>query len=200
MTPDTTTGTPSSISIALIGSGGSGVMTAGSMLLDAAGRSHWYAYMTRSSGPQIRGGEAAALIRISNRPIESHDNRFDILLAIDWRNAERFAGEIPLDSDSLIVADPDGGDIPDKINAMGARCCELPMKALCKDITGGRPNMVALGTIASLVGLPEQSLIAVLTKVLKSKGVRFIDATFAWGNVDAIAARIKEHFDAGATG
>lgn len=28
---------------------------------------------------------------------------------------------------------------------------------------------------------------------------RFIDATFAWGNVEAIKARIKEHFDAGAT-
>ena len=177
MTFDTTHGTPSSISIALIGSGGSGVMTAGSMLLDAAGRSHWYAYMTRSSGPQIRGGEAAALIRISNTPIESHDNRFDILLAIDWRNAERFAGEIPLDSDSLIVADPEGGDIPEKISTMGARYCELPMKALCKDIAGGRPNMIALGAIASLVGLPEQSLIAVLTKVLKNKGEEAITSS-----------------------
>ncbi|MEM8767961.1 MAG: TIGR03620 family F420-dependent LLM class oxidoreductase [Pseudomonadota bacterium] len=28
---------------------------------------------------------------------------------------------------------------------------------------------------------------------------RFIDATFAWGNIDAIKARIQEHFDAGAT-
>ena len=28
---------------------------------------------------------------------------------------------------------------------------------------------------------------------------KFIDATFAWGNVDAIKARIQEHFDAGAT-
>ena len=28
---------------------------------------------------------------------------------------------------------------------------------------------------------------------------KFIDATFAWGNVDTIKARIKEHFDAGAT-
>ena len=170
MSPVLTNGTPSSISIALIGSGGSGVMTAGSMLLDAAGRANWYAYMTRSSGPQIRGGEAAAMIRISNTPIESHDNRFDILLAIDWRNADRFASEIPLDGDSLIIADPEGGDIPDKISAMGARCCELPMKALCKDIAGGRPNMVALGAIAALVGLPEQSLSLVLNKVLKSKG------------------------------
>jgi len=28
---------------------------------------------------------------------------------------------------------------------------------------------------------------------------RFIDATFAWGSVDAVKARIREHFDAGAT-
>lgn len=28
---------------------------------------------------------------------------------------------------------------------------------------------------------------------------RFIDATFAWGNVDALRARIQEHFDAGAS-
>jgi hypothetical protein len=28
---------------------------------------------------------------------------------------------------------------------------------------------------------------------------RFIDATFAWGKADAIKARIKAHFDAGAS-
>ncbi|MDA9982754.1 2-oxoacid:acceptor oxidoreductase subunit alpha [Gammaproteobacteria bacterium] len=168
---------PASITIALIGSGGSGVMTAGSLLLDAAGHANWYAYMTRSSGPQIRGGEAAAMIRISNTPVESHDNRFDILVAIDWRNAERFAAEIPLDSDSLIVADPEGGAIPEKIAAMGARNYDLPMKALCKGIVGGRPNMVALGAIAALTGLPEQSLLDILGKALGRKGEAAITAS-----------------------
>ena len=47
-----------SLSIALLGSGGSGVMTAGGLLLEAAGQAGWYGLMTRSSGPQIRGGEA----------------------------------------------------------------------------------------------------------------------------------------------
>jgi 2-oxoglutarate ferredoxin oxidoreductase subunit alpha len=168
---------PSSITIALIGSGGSGVMTAGSLLLDAAGHANWYAYMTRSSGPQIRGGEAAAMIRISNTPVASHDNRFDILVAIDWRNADRFAAEIPLDSDSLIVADPEGGAIPEKIEAMGARNYDLPMKALCKGIAGGRPNMVALGAIAALVGLPEQLLLDILGKALNRKGEAAITAS-----------------------
>jgi 2-oxoglutarate ferredoxin oxidoreductase subunit alpha len=168
---------PASITIALIGSGGSGVMTAGSLLLDAAGHANWYAYMTRSSGPQIRGGEAAAMIRISNTPVASHDNRFDILVAIDWRNAERFAAEIPLDSDSLIVADPEGGAIPEKIAAMGARNYDLPMKALSKSIAGGRPNMVALGAIAALTGLPEQSLLDILGKALSRKGEAAITAS-----------------------
>lgn len=176
--PAEKTSTPSaSFSIALIGSGGSGVMTAGSLLLDAAGHAGWYAYMTRSSGPQIRGGEAAAMIRISNTPVESHDDRFDLLIAIDWRNADRFAAEIPLDGNSLIVADPEGGVIPQLIKNMGARYSDLPMKALAKDIAGGRPNMVALGAVTALIELPEKSLLGVVGKVLQKKGEAAITAS-----------------------
>jgi len=51
-----------SVSVAIAGSGGSGVMTAGAMLLDAAARAGLYGLMVRTSGPQIRGGEAAALL------------------------------------------------------------------------------------------------------------------------------------------
>ena len=50
---------PASLSIALAGSGGSGVMTAGTLLLDAASKAGLYGLMVRTSGPQIRGGEAA---------------------------------------------------------------------------------------------------------------------------------------------
>ena len=101
-----------SVSITMTGSGGSGVMTAGTMLLDSAARAGYYGYMTRSLGPQIRGGEAAAMIRIGVDPANSHSDRFDMLFAIDWLNIERFAAEIPLDGESLIVGDhaelPDG--------------------------------------------------------------------------------------------
>ena len=57
-------GAAASISIALAGSGGSGVMTAGTLLLDAAAKAGLYGLMVRTSGPQIRGGEAAALVRL----------------------------------------------------------------------------------------------------------------------------------------
>src|SRR5690349_23059225 len=95
----------SSLSIAIAGSGGSGVMTAGTMLLDAAARAGLYGLMVRTSGPQIRGGEAAALLRLAHRPLDALDDGFDLLLAMDWQNVNRFADEIPLHAGSLIVCD-----------------------------------------------------------------------------------------------
>jgi len=77
------------------------------MLLEAAAKAGWYGLMVRSSGPQIRGGEAAALCRIASHPVDSLDDRFDVLVAVDWQNIHRFADEIPLDAASLIVGDPD---------------------------------------------------------------------------------------------
>src|SRR5271166_5746209 len=98
-------GAASSISIALAGSGGSGVMTAGTLLLNAAAKAGLYGLMVRSSGPQIRGGEAAALIRLSRQPTHTLDDGFDLLLAIDWQNVNRFADEIPLDASSVLIGD-----------------------------------------------------------------------------------------------
>ena len=102
-----------SLSIVLTGSGGAGVMTAGQTLLDAATSCGLYGLMTRSTGPQIRGGEAAAMIRLSSRPVQCPGDRFDILLALDFDNVQRFAAELPLDANSLIIADSGAGDLPE---------------------------------------------------------------------------------------
>lgn len=183
-----TTETTPSVSIVLTGSGGAGVMTAGSMLLDAAGRAGYYALMTRSSGPQIRGGEAAAMVRIATHPVESHTDRYDLLVAIDWQNVGRFAAEIPMDGASLMVGDPDGGEKPQNIVASGARQGELPLKTLAKGIDGGRPNMLVLGAVAAMIGLPEQAVTEVIERSLKRKGQEAIDASIACVRAGAEAA------------
>ena len=102
--------TINSVSLVIAGSGGAGVVTAGSLLPDAAAKAGWYALMSRSSGPQIRGGEAAAMLRFATEPIMSHDDSFHLLMAIDWDNITRFSAEIPLSADSLIVGDPFHGE------------------------------------------------------------------------------------------
>lgn len=162
-------GTSSCVSVALTGSGGAGVMTAGQILLDAAASIGLYGLMTRSTGPQIRGGEAAALLRLSAGPVEAHGDRFDILLALDWENVSRFAAEIPLDSESLIVADPGVGEIPPAVTQSGARVGHVPLAKIAKAIPGGRTAMAALGVAARVIGLPEAAIVAAVEKSIGRK-------------------------------
>ena len=156
-----------SISVAITGSGGAGVMTAGNMLLEAAAKAGWYGLMVRSSGPQIRGGEAAALCRFATRPVDCLDDRFDVLIAVDWENLHRFADEIPLDSASLMVGDPTQGDPPEVFAKSAARYERLGIKGMAKAIQGSWPNMVVVGVAAGLIGLPKDVLRAVVENMLK---------------------------------
>ena len=162
--------TRESISIAITGSGGAGVMTAGNMLIEVAAQAGWYGLMVRSSGPQIRGGEAAALMRFSPTPIECLDDRFDVLIGIDWQNIHRFADEIPLDAASVMIGDPDQGEPPEVFLKRGATYTPLRFKQMAKAIPGGWPNMIALGLAAGLAGLPADSVKARLQKSLKKAG------------------------------
>jgi 2-oxoglutarate ferredoxin oxidoreductase subunit alpha len=157
---------PRSISIVLAGSGGAGVMTAGNMLLVAAAHAGYYALMTRSSGPQIRGGEAAAMLRIACHPVECMEDRFHVLAAVDWENVQRFSAEIPLDAGSLVIGDPDQGEAPAVFLQSGARRAALPLRRLAKSVPEGRPNMVLLGALATLLGLPAASLERAVEKTL----------------------------------
>jgi 2-oxoglutarate ferredoxin oxidoreductase subunit alpha len=149
-----------SVSIALAGSGGAGVMTAGNMLLEAAAHAGYYALMTRSSGPQIRGGEAAAMVRIACRPVDCMEDRFDVLAAVDWENVHRFSAEIPLGAGSLIVGDPDQGAPHDAFMRGGAAYAPVPLRKLAKAIEDGRAT--------GLTGLPEEAVArAVATTLAK---------------------------------
>ena len=148
----------STLSIAIAGSGGSGVMTAGTLLLSAAAKAGLYGLMVRTNGPQIRGGEAAALLRLGRQPTHSLDDGFDLLLAIDWQNVNRFADEIPIDASSVMIGDPDEGETPDVFKDTGARYVPLSLKKMAKAIPGSWTNMVALGLAGALAGIPAEAL------------------------------------------
>lgn len=161
-----------SFSLAIAGSGGAGVMTAGNLLLDAAARAGLYGLMVRTSGPQIRGGEAAALLRLGARPVATLDDHFDVLLAIDWQNLNRFGDEIPIGPGSLLIGDADAGEAPEVFVRQGAQLHALPLKKTAKAAGGGWVNMVALGLAGTLAGLP----IAALEDALRASWKRSAEA------------------------
>lgn len=169
-----------SVSLAIAGSGGAGVMTVGEMLLTAAARAGWYGQMFRSNGPQIRGGEAAALITVSAEPVHVYPEAFDFLLALDWQNVERFAAEISLTSDSLVLGDSAHSEkVPAFVHESGATIDDLDFKALAESIKGGRVNMIALGVLAAMLDLPLSAVEAVIEDKLAAKGEAAIASSAA---------------------
>ena len=166
-----------SFSVALLGKGGTGVVTAGDMLLAAAARCGLYGLMIRAVGPQIRGGESAALVRLSTSPVNCLDDRFDVLLGIDWKHAERIIGDITVNADSVVVTDPAEDEVPQSISGTGAEIRELEMAALAESVTGGRVNMVALGYVGCLAGLPEDAISHAIEKKIAVKGRAAVEAS-----------------------
>ena len=172
-----------SVSVAMVGSGGAGVLTTGSMLLEAACAAGWNGLLTRSVGPQIRGGEAAALLRLATRSVECLADQVDLLVGIDWVSAQRFESEIALAPGGLIVSDPGAGAPPAALTPAGARIIDLPLAKLTKANPGWRANMIALGAAARLLGLDEEVLQQVIKQHFAAKGQDVVGA-----NADAVAA------------
>ena len=173
----------SSVSVAFLGSGGAGVITTGGLLLEAACSAGWYGLLTRSVGPQIRGGEAAAMLRLAAHPVDCHADHLDLLIAVDWLNAQRFALEISLGPHTLVISDPRGGEVPEFVTAAGARVIEIPMKEMTKATPEWRSNMIALGAAGRLLGVREGVMQELITKRFGAKGT-----TVVQGNIGAVQA------------
>ncbi len=183
-----------SFSIAITGSGGSGAVTTGRILLEAAALAGLQGVMMRSAGPQIRGGESAAMVRFSPSAVDCMGDRFDLLLALDWRNAERFADEIPLTEQSLILADPAVGEVPLQLRGNGAQFQPVAFKQLAASLEGGRINMVALGAAGRVIGLSLASLQQALNRILGPKGERVVAGALAaleFGYAQPLQARFS---------
>lgn len=172
-------GASPSISVAIVGSGGAGALTTGNSLLEAASTAGWHGLFTRTLGPQIRGGEAAGLLRLAVHPVDCLADQFDLLIGIDWLNAHRFGAEIKTGPQTLVISDPRGGEPPPMVIQSGARVVEIPMKDMAKSIPDGRSNMIALGIASRLLGFTVEQVFGPMEKRLVDKGPAAIEASLA---------------------
>ncbi len=166
-------------SVAIAGSGGSGAVTAGMILLEALAKQGFYVFMSRSYGPQIRGGESAVMIRFASHEIHSQGDYFDTFLALDWLGVERFADEIPLAEDSVIICDGDEAAIPALIRTSNQPVLLAPFKETIQSLENGRANMVGLGVLAEWIGIGGEEMDAALQIKLGDKGQQVVDESRA---------------------
>ena len=177
------------VSIALVGSGGDGIMIAGDMVLRAAAEGGWFGLITRSVGPQIRGGESLAFLNLSNRPIETQSDRLDILVALDWQSLLRFTEELPLDGNTLIIGNSATGEAPDTIRDTGARIETLNFNELVKAVPGGRANTAAVGAVASLIAIPPKAVALAIEELFGRKGAEIVASSVGTAEIGAEAVK-----------
>jgi len=156
-------------------------MTAGTLFLRAAAGAGYFGVMTQLFGAQVRGGESAALVQISIEPIECQPDRYEVFFALDWDKIDQFAPEIPLDRNSIVIADPSAGAIPASISKSKPRTLSVvlgdpSMTRLARAMRGKRSNIFTAGLAGTLAGVAATDLRAALDAVLGHKSTDIMAA------------------------
>jgi 2-oxoglutarate ferredoxin oxidoreductase subunit alpha len=166
-------------SIAITGAGGAGVISCGDLLLQAWARLGGRGLLRKAFGPQIRGGESAALLKLTDSERYTAASHYDLVLALDWNNFSRFEDEIVLGPDSWVICD-EKEPLPPAVAELGANVLHVPFAALAKDShPEGRINMLALGVLGGLLGLPADSLSELAVQKLSRKPQAYQEAASA---------------------
>src|SRR6187397_1468891 len=105
--------------IAMAGAGGDGVVSAGESLIAAAAVIGYHAMLTKSFGPQIRGGESSCRLRLSTRPVFNPGGTLDVAVALDWDDFLRFGAELPVGERTVVIYDSASGVAADRLPLAG---------------------------------------------------------------------------------
>jgi 2-oxoglutarate ferredoxin oxidoreductase subunit alpha len=167
------------LSIAITGAGGAGVISCGELLLQAWARQGGRGLLRKAYGPQIRGGESAALLKLTESERYTASSNYDVVLALDWANFSRFEDEICLGADTWVICEP-AGELPDSVLAVEPHILRVPLAELAAaSHADGRENMLALGLLGGLLGLPAASLCELAGQKLASKPRAYREAATA---------------------
>ena len=181
------------LSIAITGAGGAGVISCGELLLQAWARQGGRGLLRKAYGPQLRGGESAALLKLTEHERYTAATLYDLVVALDWDNFSRFEDEIRFGPDSWVLCD-EGEEIPEAVRNLQPRILQLPMAALAEAAhPEGRVNMLVLGLLGDLLGLPEETLCELAQQKLAGKAADYREAaavSIGRGYAEPLEARL----------
>jgi 2-oxoglutarate ferredoxin oxidoreductase subunit alpha len=178
----------------MAGSGGDGVVSAGDSLMTALALTGYHAMLTKSFGPQIRGGESSFRMRVSTGPVLGPGGALDVAVALNWDDFLKFGAELALDGHSIVIYDANTRVAPEAIPVSGVKPAEVVavgIEAMARETVGSEKakNTVVLGLVAGWFGLAPEHIRAGLRKRFAKKGEdivarneRAFEAGLAWAH------------------
>ncbi|HET9263620.1 MAG TPA: 2-oxoacid:acceptor oxidoreductase subunit alpha [Vicinamibacterales bacterium] len=182
------TSTSDDLLIGMAGAGGDGIVSAGESLITAAALEGYHAILTKSFGPQIRGGESSFRLRVSTGDVLTVNGELDVAVALNWDDFMRFGSELPVGTGTVVIYDAQHtGDIP--LTAVRPReIVAAPIAQLARDSAGTdkAKNTVVLGLMAGWFGFTPDALVAGIRRKFAKKGDEVVER-----NARAFAAGLQ---------
>jgi len=166
------------LTIGMAGAGGDGVVSAGESLIAAAATSGYHAILTKSFGPQIRGGESSFRLRISTGPVYTPGGVLDVAVALNWDDLLRFGAELPIAGHTIFIHDAQHPPAPGAwAGVMPGEIVAAPIAQIARDLVGhdAAKNTVVLGLMSEWFGLLPDGFLAGLRKRFGKKGVDVLE-------------------------
>jgi 2-oxoglutarate ferredoxin oxidoreductase subunit alpha len=182
------------IQIAVCGSAGDGTIATGDILNQAMARAGYRVIAFDVYPAEIRGfGECIACTRITSEQVYSLKQQSDVLVSLNDAHAIAHVPEVRdygaiIYDDAPITTLKEGAHISGHIKP-GQLPYGLPMREISERATsaGKSRNMVALGFVAGLYGLPREAFHATISAKFKGKA-----AAITEGNIRAFDAGFEE--------
>lgn len=190
----------SDLVIGMAGAGGDGVIAAGEAIIMGSARDGYRAMLTKSYGPQIRGGESSFRLRIATDRLYNVGSALDVAIALNWDDFLRFGSELPVTGHTTVVYDTASGVATNDLPLAGVKPAEaiaVPIEQMARDNAGTdkAKNTVVLGLLSEWLGLSRDGLLAGLRKRLAKKSPevlegneRAFDAGVAFAKANPLAA------------
>ncbi|MDD5687417.1 MAG: 2-oxoacid:acceptor oxidoreductase subunit alpha [Elusimicrobia bacterium] len=152
-------------SIIICGQAGQGIQTVCNILAKAILRSGYYVFAWQDFQSRIRGGESSSRLVLSDMPVESLPEKYDILVSLDKSNTSVY---LPfLKKDGIAVAEDETGE----------NILAVPFQKTAVEIGGNKiyANASAIGTIAGIINLGFERIETVLREEFTRKSNEIAD-------------------------
>lgn len=177
------------LTVRIAGESGEGVITIGETLCKLSAREGINIVTFRTFPAEIKGGACMIQVRLSENPILHHGEKVDLLVCLNQLALDENLRD--LKEDGILVCEAEC-DLEDQ--QPGQTVYKAPFERIATREIGSRiaKNIVVLGTLSYIMGLPQKIIEGFITEKFARKGKAVLDH-----NMDALQRGINfaaQHF------